>query len=70
LTGFTGRGSLVESGRQQGCGESFAMTRRKREYSLYVGKPDEVVTAILITGYVLAATLIATMGIATYVRLG
>ena len=45
------------------------MTRR-RELSLYADKRDFVLTAIFITGYVIATALMATMGIASYVRLG
>jgi hypothetical protein len=42
----------------------------ERQRSFYAGKPDRFLTAIFITGYVVAAVLTATMGIASYIRLG
>jgi hypothetical protein len=44
------------------------MTQRER--SFYAGERDYVLTGIFIVGYVLAAALMATMGIASYIRLG
>ncbi len=44
------------------------MTQRER--SFYAGQPDYFLTAICVVGYVVAAALIATMGIATLMRIG